>query len=183
MSVFVNREGDISIFRVGLFLLAIGLIIGIGGFIFFQIEQNRFNSPLNVDLYEGAVEYGISTRGNSERVVIYTISNATVEEVMDYYDREMADFYGVDADDLEDMLRRPNEEKCQRFPSNDTFEDHVEGTGTVPYYFSCMFSDSQYDSSRSTQVRIMPGLLREVDGEVMENTLGMTRVEYVQEWE
>lgn len=183
MSIFVNRDGDISIFRVGIFILAIGFIIGLGGFVLFQLEQNRFNTPLNIDSYSNSTELGIRTLGDTERVVIYTIPNASVEDVMEHYELEIAEFYDVDPNDLEAMLRRPTDERCNRFPTTGIAEDYVEGSGNLQYYFSCMFSDSQYDSERWTEVRIMPGVLTLADdGQVLENTLGVARVEYHQYW-
>jgi len=180
MSVFVNREGNISVFRVGIFMLIFGIIIVVGGYIIFTIEQSRFNSPLNIDSYPGALEMGIDTRASNQQIVIYRVPDATVEEVFQYYDAEMVDHYDADPD----PLSRENDERCSRFPASGAYPDYVEGSGNVQYYYSCLFNDSQYGNNRWTEVRIMPGLLTlAADGSEIENTLGQTRIEYDQGWQ
>ncbi|MEQ8677575.1 MAG: hypothetical protein RLP44_13740 [Aggregatilineales bacterium] len=175
MAVFVNREGNISLFRVGAALAIFGILVIVGGFLLFQVEQQGYKSPLNIELYPGSQELGISSQNRTTRTVIYTIPDAESEAVADYYDEKLVEHDGTNANSL-------NRERCLRFPSaeGEIFEDFVEGAGVVPYYYRCLFNDTGLNVTRWTTVTIHPGVLNSETGM---DTRGTTVVTYEQRWE
>lgn len=177
MAIFMSRDGKVSVVRVGIFLAALGAIVIISGYILFSLEQRRFKSPLNIDLYPGAVEAGQSTRTSTSRLVFYHVADATPEQVAAYYDGKMLSFYDNSAEDLD-------RERCDRYPrAPEIFRDYVEGSGNVPYYFACGFadtSDSIGSGSRFTLVRIYPGVRNDSTGM---NEEGLTVIVYEQDWQ
>ncbi len=175
MAVFVNREGNISLFRVGAALATFGILVIVGGFLIFQVEQQGYKSPLNIDLYPGSQELGTNTLNSTSRVVIYTVPDADTESVAAYYDDKLVEHEGSNANDL-------NRERCLRFPAGngEIFSDFEEGTGVVPYFYRCIFNDSGLNVTRWTQVTIHPGV---INNETGMDTRGMTVIEYEQRWE
>lgn len=47
-SIFLSRDGNISVFKVGVGFAIVGGLLIVGGFILAAIEQNSFRSPLDV---------------------------------------------------------------------------------------------------------------------------------------
>ena len=177
MSFFVGRDGGFSILRVGIALGIFGALVIVGGYIFFQIDQQKYKSPLNVDLYAGSEEWRTEPGQRNTRRVIYRIPGVDPADVANFYQEELNDFYGNNAFD-------PAREKCVRTPSDGNFPDFVEGAGTVPYQFRCEFSESTFNfsgtSERSTTVTIQPGVLDVAEN--VDNT-GATFVIFDQRWE
>ncbi len=94
MAVFVNREGNISLFRVGAALATFGVLVIVGGFLLFQIEQEGFKSPLNIELYPGSQELGTNTLNSTSREVIYAVPEVDTETIASYYDAELMEYEG-----------------------------------------------------------------------------------------
>lgn len=180
MSIFVNREGNISIVRVGTVAAVLGVVVLAGGFILNSLENRKFNSPLNIEIYPGAVEWGERQTSSTSRQLIYRVPGVEPEQVAQFYDELMLEFYDSNPADLD----RP---QCVRIPrldqNNGIFADYQEGAGNLPYYFSCLFEEvPRFNSSRYrfTRVNVQPGVLNSATGT---DTRGETVIEYEQDWD
>lgn len=169
MSIFVNREGSLSIVRIGGAIAVIGVLVIVAGFVLFQIEQQRFKSPLDVDVYPNARNWRTSEDTGTFRRVWYYAEGIPADEVFAFYEQEIDSYY--DGDENED---------CERYPRIGEFSDYEPGGDTVPYYYACMFNDSQYNNNRYTLVRILPGVF---DPETGNDYDGDTFIEYEQSWQ
>lgn len=173
-SFLLGRDGKISIFRVGIAAAVLGVLFAIGGFVVFALEGNTYKSPLFIDPYPGAQQWGDPKNlSDSERTIPYQIKGATPEQVLEYYQKKLDDIYHQDPNE-------PNA-KCQRFPPTGNFPDFDNHKpGVVAYYYSCAFERTGFRASQSTIVTIQPGIHND-DPKL--NTEGMTIVQYTQQWE
>ncbi len=173
MSFFVGRDGNISVLRVAIVIVILGVAVIIGGFLLFQLELRSFNTPLKVDVFPGAVELGAPNDlpGNNQTIVYQT--DATPEDVFAFYDRLLAEHNG-------DSLNSLDRERCNRIPLEGQFEDYVEGSGNVPYQFTCGFTESGWNGAfRDTVIKIQPGVRND---ELAQDTTGSTIIVYEQHW-
>jgi len=174
MAVFVDRRGNISMVRVGIAMVVLGILVVVGGFLLFQIEQQRYKSPLQVELFPGAEEWGRNNERETSRQVLYRVPGGDPEEIFRHYDAELIEHEGANAAD-------GNRERCLRFPSGDEiFDTFREGSGEVPFYYRCMFNDSGFSAIRWTEVTIHPGVLNSETGT---DTRGDAVIVYDQRWE
>jgi hypothetical protein len=174
MSLFMNNKGNISLFRVGLLLAGLGVLVIAGGFILFNLEEAQRESPFNVDLYPGAVEWSRQDIRSTARILIYEVPNTTPEQVLEFYQQELDDH-------LDQNPNNPNREMCQRVPAVGVFPDYDEGSGNLPYFYRCVFENSTFTSTQFTVVTIEPGV-RLDEGERPYNNEGNTFIEYEQVW-
>ncbi|MCB9452076.1 MAG: hypothetical protein H6672_11600 [Anaerolineaceae bacterium] len=147
----LGRDGNISIFRVGLIAGAIGILVIVGGVISFFLDRAQHQQPLIVDVYPGAEEVGTSIRSSSSNSILYQVPNVPAEEVEAFYQQKMIDYYGANAD--------PAFKDCKRTPydgNSQAFQDGV--AGAVPYQWSCLFDDSGFFITRYTLILIQPGI-------------------------
>jgi hypothetical protein len=187
MGLLVNRDGSISIVRIGIGAALLGVLIFVGGFIWVRLEEGRFDSPLFIDVYPGAVEWYREERpGNSQRV-FYLVEGATPEDVQAYYQNLLFEREGIDPEDF-NPIDPQGVERCIRFPSSDpteVFDEAVPGSGLYPYHFTCLFNDaSQFggSGSRETTVTIAPGIRNDVV-EVPYDHTGKVMITYDQRWD
>jgi hypothetical protein len=173
MSIFVSKKGGFSVFRIGVGLAIFGLVVIAGGFILFQVDQQKFKSPLNIDLYPGAESFGETSRQSNSRELVYRVQSTDPSVVAEYYQGKLDDFYGNNPLD-------PVRENCVRTPSAGNFPDYVEGAGMVPFQFKCEFSDNTFNANRYTTVTIQPGVR---DDEAGTDYTGATLIQYGQSWE
>jgi hypothetical protein len=165
-----NRKGGISVIRVGSIAAVIGVLLVVGGIISFMVDQSSYRVPLEVPPYPNAVPWGGERmRSDTWRYVYYQAPNVTPEEVMDYYNGKMREYYGSgqDADD------------CNRYPPEGTFPD-ADQPGVLPYQFICLFQRNGLGAIQTTKVTIQPGVYNE---DPALNTQGMTVIEYEQQWQ
>lgn len=176
MTLLMNREGNLSVFRVGVLLAVLG-VLGIGaGFVFWNMEHAARQSPLNVELYPGAAEYSREEAEGRSRRTIYYQTNAPTEDVVAYYQAELDDFTNSDP-------RDPDREQCVRQPREGNFENFEPGTGLLPYYYDCAFDNSYLDSTQVTFVRIQPGVRLDSDDPAQAyDQEGLTFIIYDQDW-
>jgi hypothetical protein len=165
----LGRDGNISIFRVAVIAIIIGVLIIAGGALSFFIDRASHQVPLEIEVYPGAVLWGQRTHSSTSRTVFYQVPNATADQVKDYYQQKMYEFYPDSADsDLRE---------CVRSPLAGNFLEYDRGVpGVVPFQWSCMFDRSGFQITQSTRVNIQPGI--EATG-----TAGMVIVEYQQTWQ
>jgi hypothetical protein len=170
MGVFVGRDGNISIFRVSIIAVIVGAIFIVGGFVLFSLEQSFNSQPLEVTLPEGAVFKVTETlSGNARR--LYYESAQEANEIARFYDQQMLTFYGENSADRQ---------SCVRTPASGNYSNYVEGNGTVPFEYRCLFSiTSLAGSERYTEVLIQPGVRNDAAGT---NYVGITRIEHFQSW-
>ncbi|RMG73422.1 MAG: hypothetical protein D6711_10945 [Chloroflexi bacterium] len=173
MSIILNREGGVSVFRVGVLAAVIGILAIIGGYVYFQLENDRRSKPLEVELYPNAELWSQVYDLPTSREVYYISRDASPEDVVMYYQALLDDFYDQNATDP----RR--EHQCRRFPESGIFPDYVEGSGNLPYFYSCLFEDAFFDAEHSTVIEIQPGIANDAEG--FDNT-GLTFIRYIQRW-
>lgn len=173
MSVFVGRDGNISTFRIGLLLSAVGVLAIIGGYVIFQLDVERRRSPLFIDLYPNAEEWFTQDLGGAAQKVVYRVADTEPETVASFYQAEFDDGYRDEED-------RDNA-GCVRTPIIGEFPDYEEGSGNLPYFYRCVFDDSTLGAVRFTTVTIEPGLRNDNAEQPYDNT-GMTVITYEQVW-
>lgn len=172
-SFFLNREGNISAFKIGIAAAVIGGLLLVGGFILAQVEQAAYKSPLEVAVPAGTVLIVEDPLTEVSRRVFYETSD-TPEAVARFYDELLAQHQGIDVTDA-------NRDRCIRNPRDGTYDNYVEGNGVIPYEFKCLFEQTSLQGiDRYTQVTIQPGVRNDSTG--MDN-LNKTRIEYEQYWQ
>lgn len=164
-----KRDGGFSLIRVGLIAAFIGVLIIAGGAISFFMDRASRQTPLEIELYPGAALWGTRTRSVTAQSVYYQVPNTSPEQVKDYYQQKMNQFYSGD--------EAPELRSCKRNPSSGNFLEYDRGNPeVVPYQWSCMFDRSGFQITQSTRVNIQPGV-------ASNGTAGMTIVEYEQVWQ
>ena len=174
MSVFISRDGNISIFRIGLLLIGLGLAAGIGGFVLFQLDIAQRRSPLFIDRYPGAEEWFRQEISDNEQLVVYQVPGVDPELVAEFYQNELDERFN-------DGVEPANRERCVRNPIRGQFDDYVEGSGNLPYYYRCAFDNSSFGATQFTFITIEPGV-RNDSAEPPVDTTGMTIIQYEQTW-
>ncbi len=168
MSVFLGRDGNISIFRVALLVALLGILFIGGALLSFFIDQTSRQSPLNIEPYPGAEPMGEIPNGPTARSLIFRVRDASPEQVAEYYQQKLTEFSG--ADDLE----------CSRIPRVGVYPEAEGRNDVVPYQFICHFDRSGFRATQYTKVKIQPGIFSAVPAE---NTLGYTMIEHEQRWQ
>ncbi len=173
-SFFLNREGNISAFKIGIAAAVIGGVMLVVGLILTQIEQATFKAPLDVELPANTTLVGEERLTDVSKRVFYETSESP-EAVARFYDEALAKFQGIDVSDA-------NRDRCIRFPREGEVDNYQEGNGIVPYQFTCLFQSISLAQGvdRTTQVTIQPGVRNNETG--MDN-LNTTRIEYEQYWQ
>jgi hypothetical protein len=177
MSIVQNDRGSISIFRIGLIMAGLGLLVVIGGFVLLEFERAEKRSALEITPPAGAEVRFNQPIGQNGRRVVYQVNgddDDTVRGVVEYYQARMDSFYDTNARDADRQL-------CRRSPSGQgTFQDYEPGNGLIPYEYRCEFDDSSdFGGERRTIVRIYPGVLDEESGLTTE---GLTLIDYDMAW-
>lgn len=167
MQLLLNREGNISVFRVGLIVGILGLL-GVGlGFLSFQLEIAERQQPFNVPLYPGATELdrGASpTRPRSGQLVRYIVTGVTAEDVAAFYQAELDKHLGQ-------VGSTENRQVCVRTPTFGNYETYREGDGTIPYKYDCTFDNTFLDNVQITKIQIHPGVRDDLNGFNLEGSI------------
>lgn len=178
MSIFMSRDGGISVFRIGITVAILGVLLGIGAVVFAMVDQAQRQSPFNVKPYEGAVEIRTTPHGDNSREIIYQVSGANADQVAAYYQSRLDSHTGAGPNDAE-------HEECVRNPFSGNFPDYKEGAGNVPYYYRCVFDNSLASglftsgAIQFTTVTIQPGIRNDETGL---DTTGNTLIQVEQVW-
>lgn len=169
MTTRARRNQSQQVFRVGIIIGIVGILVVFGGFVlYFLIDQGSRQVPLDIPAFPGAEDWGRADRGTSSRSIFFRIQNATPEQVAEYYNQKLQEFTGG------------SDEQCVRVPSEGNFLEFDSGTeGIAPYQFVCIFDRSYWGASQYTRVVIQPGAF---DEDPALNAEGMTVVEYDQNW-
>ncbi|MDX2077971.1 MAG: hypothetical protein SFZ02_16195 [bacterium] len=174
MQFLLNREGNISVFRVGIVFGILG-IIGIGiGFLSFQLEVSNRQQPFNVALYPNATELdrGSNPERRTGQTIRYLVSGVTPEDVVAFYQAELDKHLGQNGSTQGRAL-------CVRTPTVGNYETYVEGTGNLPYHYDCLFDNTFLDNIQYTKVRIHPGVRNDAENVNFE---GNVVIIYGQAW-
>ena len=184
MSWFVGRDGSISVIRVGIAAVALGILFIAGAVISMAIDRSSRQSPLNVEPYPGAVEWGEVSRGRTRRSLFYQIPGVEPDAVVSYYQQKLNDFYGTTPEEESSKPERQREPNiaCKRLPAVGNFADYEPDSGVPPYQWTCTFDRSYLGMTQVTDVIIQPGVSNDSDPDFV-STEGMTVVEYVQKWQ
>jgi len=178
MSVFISRDGGISVFRVSVFVAIFGAIIVVAGLVIVEFERSARRSPISVGVYPGAEQFHQNDRGSTRRERAFRIpgdDEVSVQAVADFYQSEMDSFY-------DNNPRDPNREQCSRNPRAGNFAGYEPGSGLIAYEFYCLFDDtSDLGGQRETIVTIYPGTSNDSDPEAFDST-GFTVVVYDEIW-
>ncbi len=178
MSIFMSRDGGISVFRVGITVAVLGVLLGVAAVVFAMVDQAQRQSPFNVRPFEGAVEVRTTPRSDNAREIIYQISGVAAEDVANHYQRRLDDHTDSGPND-------PSRELCVRNPFTGIFPDYQEGAGNVPYYYRCVFDNSlagglfTSGAIQFTTITIQPGIRNDQTGL---DTTGNTMVQVEQVW-
>ena len=169
MSFLAGRDGKISIFRVGIIVGILGIILIAGGFGALFLDNNSFRQPLEIAPYPDSQQCGVNNNGSaSGRSVYYCVAGVDALVVAQYYTQKLVEING-NAD-----------EACIRNPFEGEFPN-ADQAGVVPYEFKCAFNRSGIGGGfQSTVVTIQPGIFNQ---DAALNTEGKTVVLYEQRWE
>ncbi len=167
MSVFVGRDGSISLFRTGTLIAILGILLVVGGVAAYFLDQNSFRTPMEIEVYPGAESWGIVQQTDTSRRSLFLASGTTPEEVRAYYEQKLQALDG-------------SEETCQRIPSIGEVEAAASDSSVVPYWFICLFQRTGLNVSQQTTVTIQPGV---VNADPTLNTQGKTVIEHSQRWQ
>ncbi|MCU0464299.1 MAG: hypothetical protein MUF38_06990 [Anaerolineae bacterium] len=172
MSWFLDKQGNLSFFRLAIAVAILGGLFLVGGFVLFDLEQRNAQQPLTIEAPAG-VELVAVDESRSEQGMRYMYYTTTLnaDEVAAYYDRKLAEFQNTP---VEEQLR----ERCRRTPRTGDLQEYTPGNGSLPFYWQCLFDNTRlYD--QSTLIRIYPGQRNDATGE---NYEGITRIDYEQFW-
>lgn len=167
MSFLTGRDGKMSVVRVGTIIAVVGVIFVVGGIAAFQVDQNSYRAPLEIDPYPNSEDWGQDQPSPVSRTLFYRVSGATPEEVEAYYQQKLNELNGG------------SDEKCKRNPSAGNFPDS-DRPGVVPYEITCLFERTGLNANQTTLVKIQPGVSNS-DPDL--NSLGMTVISYDQRWQ
>ncbi len=168
MSIFMGRDGSISVFRVALAVALVGILFIGGALLTFFIDQSSRQSPLEIEPFPGAEARGEIPRGPAARSLIFRVSGASPEEVAEYYQQKLTAFSGDDP------------QECARIPRVGSYPEAEGRNDVVPFQYICHFDRSGFRATQYTKVTIQPGIF---STNADENTLGYTMIEHEQRWQ
>jgi hypothetical protein len=166
----ITRDGNISIFRLGLLAAGIGILALVIGIIALVTDQNSYRAPLEIAPYPGAESRGERVLSPVERIQYFVVGGGIpIETVATYYQQLLDQHYGQDAN-----TPLGDREDCQRVEYE---------SGEVPFQFTCVFNRSGFGFGgalyQTTAIEIQPGV-RNNDPAL--NTEGMVVIGHRQTW-
>ncbi len=154
--------------RVAIIAAVIGVILVIGGFITYNNEVQSRRVPLEVEPYPNAQPWGVPVeRSSTVRSFFYLVENATVEQVVLYYEGLLSQF------DTSTV-------RCVRTPAVGEIPIDPNVPTSVPYKYDCLFDRSSFNATQYTQITIFPG--RESSDPFYDNE-GKVVINYQQVWQ
>jgi hypothetical protein len=169
MSIFMGRDGSISLIRVALAIALVGILFIGGALLSFVIDQGSRQAPLEIEPFPGAEPMGEIPGGSpTARSLIFRVRDATPEQVADYYQQKLTEFSGDDP------------QECARIPRIGSYPEAEGRNDVVPFQYICHFDRSGFRTTQYTKVKIQPGIFSAVPED---NTLGYTMIEHEQRWQ
>lgn len=172
---FTNKQGDISVIRIGVLAGVLGFLAIIIGIVFWNLEHHARKSPFHVAPYPSLTEVRRVEHTPYHRTILYQI-NGNADQVANYYQAQLDQHLNQDPND---PVRGNQHTLCVRVPASGEFSDYEPGNGKVPFYHRCDFDNSFYGSHQTTMIEIQPGVLDPVND--IDYT-GMVWVIYEQRW-
>ncbi|MDZ4763700.1 MAG: hypothetical protein SGI73_04050 [Chloroflexota bacterium] len=163
-----NRRGELSIFRIGLIIGLIGIVAIGGGVVAFFADQASRQVPLDIAVYPGAEPWGQADVRGSSRKLLFRVAQIDPEQVTQYYEQKMGEFYGND------------EFNCVRNPASGVARAERGVTNPIPFQFACMFDRSGFNTTQFTRVIVYPG---QPNADPTLNAEGSTVIVYEQIWQ
>jgi hypothetical protein len=191
MAFLTDKRGNISVFRLSILALGIGIALLIIGVVSFQLDQNSRRQPFFPPLPPNAQQWGNPTSlSNISQRVWYLVPEGNIDEVAQFYSTELARSTGVDAAQATSL------ERCNRYPPAGEFTslpdgqrpandgkifdpEFIEGQ-SLPFSFTCVFDRSGLGSNQSTTVTIYNGLPAT---DSAQDTSGNVVIVYEQRWQ
>ena len=167
MSFVVDKQGNISLFRVGTIVAVVGVLLVGGGVLAYFLDQNSFKTPLVVEPYPGAEVWGEARTSGVTSRALFRIPGATADEVAAYYQQKLQSFDAAS-------------EGCIRTPATGTFVNSQTDRTIPPFTFKCLFQRTGLNASQLTTITIQPGVF---NADPTQDTTGMTVVEHNQRWQ
>lgn len=167
MSFVVDKQGNISLFRVGTIIAVIGILLVGGGVLAYVLDQNSFKTALVVEPYPGAELWGEPITISVTRRELFRIRGVAAEDVMTYYQQKLQEFDS-------------GSEGCIRTPATGTFANAQTDRTIPPYTFKCLFQRTGLSASQLTTITIQPGVF---NSDPDQDTTGMTVVEHNHRWQ
>jgi len=90
-----DRNGKISILRVALLALGIGIVLIVGAIISFYADRAARQRPLDVALFPGAAVSVSNQLSPTDLETVYTADSVLPEDVLTHYQTRMNEFYGM----------------------------------------------------------------------------------------
>jgi hypothetical protein len=172
---FTNKQGDISVVRIGLLAGGLGLLAIIIGIIFWNLEHHARKSPFNVAPYPNMVEVRRVDHTPYQRTILYQ-AVGDADQIATYYQAQLDNHLNQRTDD---PMRNNTHILCVRVPVAGNFSDYAPNNGKVPFYHRCGFDNSFYGSHQSTMIEIQPGVM-DVANDV--DYTGTVWIIYEQRW-
>lgn len=152
MRFLTDSRGNLSFFRLSIAIGVVGLLLIGAGYSAFLLDQASRRQPLFVTLPDNAQPWGEpSPLSPTRQQLFFLVPGADADQVAQFYDQQMRDFYDADAGDVSSLVT------CERFPSADTFEDY-DPQLNAPYFWKCVFDRSNFNALQFTEVTIQPGV-------------------------
>jgi hypothetical protein len=146
-----DRNGKISILRVALLALGIGIVLIVGAIISFFADRAARQRPLDVALFPGAAVSVTNQLSPTDLETVYTADSVLPEDVLTHYQTRMNEFYG--------MGTEPELRNCKRIPPVGNYEAYDAGDRSIiPFEYICLFEASSINSGQYTRVNIQPGV-------------------------
>ena len=167
--MFLNRQGNLSVFKLGLLAGLIGvLVIGLGIFAFFA-DQNSRRAPLNIEPFPGAEPWGApSGVTETTRNLFFRVYGARPDDVAAYYQTKLNEHTGDGGD------------RCVRIPPQGELPLDPFNPNSIPYQYVCLLDRSGMGSTQFTRVVIYPGV---ANPDPFFDAAGATVIKYEQEWQ
>jgi hypothetical protein len=187
MNFLVDKKGNLSWLRVSIFIAALGAIFLVGSIFAFFADQSARNSPLMIDVPEGAVRWGGDiVQGDGWRYQYYRIPGNDLEAVAGFYQGKMLLFYGGSGQG------NPGE-TCQRLPpagyftnlqtetsKGGIYDPDFEVNESLPVVWKCLFDHSGLNNLQTTEVWIYQGLY---NPEPNRDSTGYVVIRHEQRWQ
>ena len=168
MGFLTDSRGNLSVFRVSIFIGIVGALLIGGGLLSFSLDQESRRQPFFIDTPPNAQTLGDeNVIGPGQQYAYYRMPDGNIQNVVDFYDRQMRLHYGGSGEIAG--------EDCERFPRSGTYPDYIEEPGEVPFLYQCMFDRGGLNMEQWTLVSLFPR-------NPFDNENGYVVIEYEQRW-
>jgi hypothetical protein len=187
MNFLVDKKGNLSWLRVSILIAVFGVLFLVGSIFAFVIDQSSRNTPLMIDVPQGAVRWGGDiVQGENWKYLYYRIPGNDLDVVAEFYQTKMILFYGGSGQG------NPGE-TCQRFPPAGYFTNKPNESPqggiydpefivneSLPVVWKCLFDHSGLNNLQTTEVWIYQG---QADPDPNRDSTGYVVIRHEQRWQ